>query len=810
DTAAVQAAIDTASAEGRTLLIPKGTFRCGSLELKSNLHMVLSVDSVILGSKDMADYTPAKEDQFCNRTGSDYTFLHSYHADNITIEGPGTIDGNLALDESVHKRGRGPMMMIFEHGTNITLKGMTAIRSASWAITFYGCQRVRVLQVNVLESYADGIDPVCCQDVLIDGCTIDDNGDDCICLKNESCDMTTATAPAWGFVTRYVRITNCLIRNTQHGHPAIKLGTGSFGIFSDILIANCTVENLGSLLSIDCMRPTLPETKERYIERVSVHDCTANGVFNLLDIKVSAVYEPVVRDITMSRILCREQRHPNRLVAPKDSPIRNVSLQDIQVSMAELDWRPVFCKAEQVEGLSFRNITVTNGKQLSAGLLATHCSTIEGYRLGFDTLCNAESVMSLNSCSQVVLDRIKAPEVKTILKAEGEATKGLMLREIEGTALEAPISLEATIPAEGWSAPQPSFAVEAIDGPSTLDPGEEACLTVTLAPAATEGALRLAAMSSDTELGALWCWRTPGAAAAFKLPINAPYLPGSTTLQVGDSEHALSINPAPARFEYEDLAEFTVPAGESAVIVRGVTNVGGERGTCTAECRRGDEVFTASVTLDPGEAGQLRWELPAAPASAPAIELEGLPAWPWLTTGNVPGHFSLSSEALTIEAGGRIGEHEDYAAVYRTLTGDFDLIGRFRDIDNTGEYCAQGMILRNDLTDCSSTGYSAYAFVPKYGGMYRWCQDRDGDGHYDFVDMTKAWPLTKLTRRGQHLTLYGSPDGVEWEERTSCDIESMNEAIDVGFYANAYSIREELTRTVFRDIQVAALEEVAR
>ena len=56
DTAAVQAAIDAAAAQGGTVRLAGGTFVCGTLYLKSNVALEITNSATLLASPDIADY----------------------------------------------------------------------------------------------------------------------------------------------------------------------------------------------------------------------------------------------------------------------------------------------------------------------------------------------------------------------------------------------------------------------------------------------------------------------------------------------------------------------------------------------------------------------------------------------------------------------------------------------------------------------------------------------------------------------------------------------------------------------------------
>ena len=91
DTAAVQRAIDACHGDrGGVVLVPAGDFLVGTLELKSNVTLHLSASGRLLGSGKPGDYSAGKGVPPGN---GNVVLLYAVEADNVTIEGPGTIDG---------------------------------------------------------------------------------------------------------------------------------------------------------------------------------------------------------------------------------------------------------------------------------------------------------------------------------------------------------------------------------------------------------------------------------------------------------------------------------------------------------------------------------------------------------------------------------------------------------------------------------------------------------------------------------------------------------------------------------------------
>ena len=91
DTKAIQSAIDDcAKAGGGTVKLTGGTFLSGPIVLKSNITLDIAKGTTLLGSPDHADYPRKTEFR-----GPGYqAFVGATDAQNITITGGGTIDGN--------------------------------------------------------------------------------------------------------------------------------------------------------------------------------------------------------------------------------------------------------------------------------------------------------------------------------------------------------------------------------------------------------------------------------------------------------------------------------------------------------------------------------------------------------------------------------------------------------------------------------------------------------------------------------------------------------------------------------------------
>ena len=297
DTASIQKAIDACQAGGGGMVyFPTGTYRAGTLKLKSNMRLHLAAGARLLGSRDLGDYVTRPKGEFCHGTGSAWVLLHGVGVQNVTLEGEGTIDGAKAghVDPVTGRWQRGPLGILFERSTNISLLDLTVTQIPGWAVTFFDCEHVDIHRLRVRDVMADGINPVCCRHVLYDSVTIDGTGDDPITIKNEG--------PVTGLpLTSDIVISNCVVRNTTH--PGFKIGTGTSGVFRNILVRDCVFDIAGSAFCIQLMRPT--HDPERAIDNLRIANVTVQRARQLFDITTMGVERPVIRNLSFSDITYR-------------------------------------------------------------------------------------------------------------------------------------------------------------------------------------------------------------------------------------------------------------------------------------------------------------------------------------------------------------------------------------------------------------------------------------------------------------------------------------------------------------------------
>jgi polygalacturonase len=226
DTAAIQAALDRASASGGGVVsMPAGTYLAGTIHLRSNVTVELTGGAVLKMSADNGDFDPYETLSYNTHSDRETSFFH--HAllagedvESIAITGRGRIDANRT------RRG-GPKPIALKRCRHVSVTGITIENAPNYAISLLGCDYVNIDGVSILNAYADGIDPDCSRFVRISNSYID-SSDDCIVPKSSF---------ALGEVraTEGITVTNCVTRGSANH---FKLGTESGGVFRNITVSN--------------------------------------------------------------------------------------------------------------------------------------------------------------------------------------------------------------------------------------------------------------------------------------------------------------------------------------------------------------------------------------------------------------------------------------------------------------------------------------------------------------------------------------------------------------------------------------------
>ena len=326
NTAAIQQSIDRCSAEGGgTVCFPPGRYLTGTLVLKNNVHLHLDQGVVLLGSTEDKDY-PAIVPKTRSYTDNYVvqSVLYTEGEENISIEGPGVIDGQGAAFRGRPFKER-PYLVRFVGCRDVRMQDVTCRNASMWTLHFLACDVVRLSGLTIRSrgnQNNDGIDLDGCRNVRVSDCDIS-TLDDAIVLKS--------TLPR---VCERVAVTNCVLSSDC---AAFKLGTESNGGFRDIVFSNSVIYDTHisgiSLLMVD----------GGILEKVAVNNITMDDVANPLFIRLGN----------------RARPHIESAPKPGMGRLRNVVITNVQATGAD----NVGCAItglpdHPVEGITLRDIRI--------------------------------------------------------------------------------------------------------------------------------------------------------------------------------------------------------------------------------------------------------------------------------------------------------------------------------------------------------------------------------------------------------------------------------------------------------------------
>ena len=237
---AIQKAIDDCSENGGRVYVPAGRFLSGFLRLRSNIELYLEQGAELIS--DLGENTGY--------------FLYANNEKNITISGEGRIDGQgrLRFEEDGADGGYGecplnvtgdrPRTSFFENIENLTVRNITFYDAAFWTLHMAGCKNVLIDGIRILNNDRgpnnDGIDPDCCQNVVIQNCFIE-SGDDSIVVK-----ATKSMHEKYGDCEN-IMIKGCVLHSRD---SALKIGTETWGNIRRIIMSDCIIKDCSRAVGI--------------------------------------------------------------------------------------------------------------------------------------------------------------------------------------------------------------------------------------------------------------------------------------------------------------------------------------------------------------------------------------------------------------------------------------------------------------------------------------------------------------------------------------------------------------------------------
>jgi hypothetical protein len=263
NTTAVQKAIDTCTTDrGGTVVVPAGDFVIGTIELKSNVSLRIAAKGRLLGSAKIEHY---KAGNGIPPGNGNIVMISAANAENISLEGPGTIDGNGAKFFTGHGDMTGPgqnsaesyyqrpHLLIFHRCRNLVIRDVFLTASAYHCARILECQRVNIDAVRIhnrVNLNNDGFHINSCRYVHMINCDVTCQDDACALFgSNEFVTVTNCTFSTRWSVFRFgggeaenITVSNCVIYDT-YGCP-IKARIGARSRLENISFSNLVLRNV--------------------------------------------------------------------------------------------------------------------------------------------------------------------------------------------------------------------------------------------------------------------------------------------------------------------------------------------------------------------------------------------------------------------------------------------------------------------------------------------------------------------------------------------------------------------------------------
>lgn len=352
NTEKIQAAIDKCSADGGGyVIIPRGEFLSGTIELKSGVVLYLEPGARLQGSSRKEDYTKF--------------FVRATDAEDIGIAGHGIIDGSghsfwYVKENGLYDHDRPvPGYMIYlENCKRVKISDVRLQNSEAWTLHLLGCTDVSVRGITIRNPLhgptVDGIDIQACSNVTVTGCDIY-TPDDAIVLKNRH--------PKYNMrPCKNITVTDCILTSVCN---CFKIGTETIGQFRNIVFSNSTVR---------FAQPTDSLARVRVIE--TKRPLRASSGISIETVDGSLIDGVVISNITMEEVRCpifirlaNRGGGVQKVKPTQPGKLRNVLINNVNVRNAWFASSITAIPGSYVENVSLSNINVTTQKMHNAELV---------------------------------------------------------------------------------------------------------------------------------------------------------------------------------------------------------------------------------------------------------------------------------------------------------------------------------------------------------------------------------------------------------------------------------------------------------
>lgn len=388
---------------GGTLYFPAGKYLTGSIHLKSNITIELEAGATLLFSNNFDHYLPFVEMRYEGvMMNSFQPLIYAVDAENVTIKGEGTLDGQgkewwmeffrvmIDLrDNGVRDVNKYQPMWDKENDTKaiyaetnedyigtlqrrffrppfiqtlrckgVKIEGVKIVNSPFWTVNPQFCENVVIKGVtihNVPSPNTDGINPESCKNVSISDCNIS-VGDDCITIKSGR----DAQGRRLGVPCENITITNCIM---QSGHGGVVIGSEMSGGVRKVVISNCIFDGTERGIRIKSTRG-----RGGIVENIRVSNIVMSNIkqeaivlnlqYSKMPIEPKSERTPIFRNIHINGLTATNVKTPIKIYGLEEAPISNIVLRDIRMQDANLK-----CVFEYCEDIELDDVVI-NGEEV--------------------------------------------------------------------------------------------------------------------------------------------------------------------------------------------------------------------------------------------------------------------------------------------------------------------------------------------------------------------------------------------------------------------------------------------------------------
>lgn len=345
---AIQKAIDcVAEAGGGRVTVPAGTFRTGTIWLKSHVELHLENGAVLKASENLDDYND--EDAYRQNYGFPPEgwigkhFIIAVETTRVSITGNGVIDASgdaffgeprnpFATDfifrygNAVSKEGtvRPGQVVCFIESRDVTVRDISITNSPCWDLFIHGCEDVTVsgMRVKNCPWYAntDGIDIDSSRNVTVSNC-IFDTADDAIAIRCAGYRIREDLV-----VCENITITNCVCAARSSG---VRISVGR-GTIRNVTMSNLVFRECSPAINIECSY-SYNGKGHINVENVLISNCIADDVG--IPINVYENNDCYIKNVSVSNFRATAKCQC-RFKADDIGAVSNITFRDVSIDLS--------------------------------------------------------------------------------------------------------------------------------------------------------------------------------------------------------------------------------------------------------------------------------------------------------------------------------------------------------------------------------------------------------------------------------------------------------------------------------------------